>query len=411
MAASVTTLTILDGNGTPRTVQALDLSGSGAGPFSFINNIVDGAGVNLLEIDSTGRPTVKLNDGSGNTLNSTAGALNVALTTGSVVVGEVVLATGTNSIGSISSITNPVSVVQTTASNLNATVVGTGTFATQAVLTTGTAAIGTVSITTGSASIGTVSVVQTTASNLNATVVGTGTFATQTVLTTGTAAIGTVSLTTGTAAIGSLTTGTAAIGTVSLTTGTASIGTVASITNAVTVAQATASNLNATVVGTGTFVTQSSLTTGTAAIGSLTTGTAAIGTVSITTGTAAIGNVSLNPQTANGLSVSSTILATGTNATAVKASAGQLYSAVVTNNSATIGYLKIYNLTTATAGSNTPVIRIMVPGNSSGAGVVFAEDIGIAFSTGISYAFTGGIADSDTTSVTANVYIVNIFYK
>ena len=322
MVASVTTLTILDGNGASRTVQVLDLSGTGAGPFSFMNNMVDGAGVNLLSINS-------------------AGAASVALTTGSASIGTV-------------------TVTQNTASNLNATVVGTGTFATQTVLTTGTA------------SIGTVTAAQPTAASLNATVVGTGTFATQTVLTTGAATIGTA-----------------------------------------TVTQATASNLNATVVGTGTFVTQTVLTTGAATIGTVTAAqptAASLNATVVGTGTFTTQST-LTPATTGGLSAHSFIVTTGSVAQAVKASAGQLYSVLATNNSATIAYLKFYNSTTATAGANTPVVRVMIPANSTGAGIVMAEDTGIAFSTGISYTVTGGIADNDTTSCAASTYLVNVFYK
>lgn len=124
------------------------------------------------------------------------------------------------------------------------------------------------------------------------------------------------------------------------------------------------------------------------------------------------GNAGILPLTSGGLSISSAIMASGTNATSVKASAGQLYSAQVTNNSANIGYLKFYNTAgTPTAGSGTPVLRIMVPGNSSGSGIVFQAVTGIAFGTGIGYTFTGAIADNDTTSVAANAFIVNLEYK
>lgn len=77
---------------------------------------------------------------------------------------------------------------QATAANLNATVVGTGTFSTQVTslpaLPAGTNVIGHVITDTGSttAVTGNVTVTQATASNLNATVVGTGTFVVQATL-------------------------------------------------------------------------------------------------------------------------------------------------------------------------------------------------------------------------------------
>lgn len=115
------------------------------------------------------------------------------------------------------------------------------------------------------------------------------------------------------------------------------------------------------------------------------------------------------PATSGGLTIKSAIMASGTNATSVKASAGQLYKIEVTNNSTNIGYLKIYNTASApTAGSGTPVIRIMCPA-SGGAFSTFA-DVGVAFATGIGFTFTGGIADADTTSVAASAFIVNLYY-
>lgn len=135
------------------------------------------------------------------------------------------------------------------------------------------------------------------------------------------------------------------------------------------------------------------------------------------TGTAAVTQsgtwaTNLIPATSGGLTISSTLIASGTNATSVKASAGQLYKVEVTNNSANIGYLKIYNTASApTAGAGTPVIRLMVPGNASGTGVLSTYDNGVAFATGIGFTFTGGIADADTTSVAASAFIVNLYYK
>jgi hypothetical protein len=115
--------------------------------------------------------------------------------------------------------------------------------------------------------------------------------------------------------------------------------------------------------------------------------------------------------TAGGATGTSFLMGASTNTTSVKATAGQLYKVEVTNNGATIAYLKLYNSTVApTAGSGTPAIRLMVPGNSLGAGIVSAYDFGVPFSNGIGFAFTGGIADNDTTAVSASTYIVNLYY-
>lgn len=44
MTAQISTLTIKDGSGTDRDVQAVDLSGTGAGPWSFLHALVDPTG-------------------------------------------------------------------------------------------------------------------------------------------------------------------------------------------------------------------------------------------------------------------------------------------------------------------------------------------------------------------------------
>lgn len=133
------------------------------------------------------------------------------------------------------------------------------------------------------------------------------------------------------------------------------------------------------------------------------------GTALPVSGTVSAGLV---PVTSGGLTISSTLIASGTNATSVKASAGQLYKIEVTNNSANIGYLKIYNTAgTPTAGSGTPVIRLMCPSSASGTGAFSTYDNGVALATGIGFTFTGGIADADTTSVAASAFIVNLYYK
>lgn len=107
------------------------------------------------------------------------------------------------------------------------------------------------------------------------------------------------------------------------------------------------------------------------------------------------------------------ISAATTNATVVKASAGQLGGLQVFNNSGTIGYLKLYNKASApTVGTDTPVKTLLIPANTSGAGfIVPRSQIGTQFSNGIALAITGGIADNDNTAVAANAFVVNGDYN
>lgn len=131
----------------------------------------------------------------------------------------------------------------------------------------------------------------------------------------------------------------------------------------------------------------------------------------ITTLIAATLKVALQAATSGGLSRSRTLIPNNTTAIVVKSGAGQLYKIRATNNSATIAYIKLYDATSATAGSGTPVDTIMIPANASGAGIVDTTDVGTVHATGITYTVTTGIADADTGTPAANAYVVTMFYK
>lgn len=90
-----------------------------------------------------------------------------------------------------------------------------------------------------------------------------------------------------------------------------------------------------------------------------------------------------------------------TNATSVKASAGNLYSMELSNTSAAVKFFKLYNKATApTVGTDTPVHTILIP---AGATLQLCWDMNPKrFSTGIAYAITGAKADTDATAVAAD---------
>jgi hypothetical protein len=119
----------------------------------------------------------------------------------------------------------------------------------------------------------------------------------------------------------------------------------------------------------------------------------------------------LQATTAGGLTRSRTLIPNNVTAIVVKSGAGQLYKVRCTNNSAVVAYLKIYDATSATAGSGTPVDTIMIPASTSGAGIVDSTDVGTPFTTGLTFIVTTGIADADTAVPAANAYIVTMYYK
>lgn len=135
--------------------------------------------------------------------------------------------------------------------------------------------------------------------------------------------------------------------------------------------------------------------------------TKVIGTVNVSTGQ----TITDVPATTGGLSKFHLVGAATTNATNVKASAGQVYAITAFNIAATPAYLKFHNTSgTPTAGSGV-TDTFLIPGNTSGAGVVINIDKGISFATGIGITLVTGIADANTTAIAADNVVVNIYYK
>lgn len=162
----------------------------------------------------------------------------------------------------------------------------------------------------------------------------------------------------------------------------------------------------------GSAVTQPVSGTVTANAGTGTFATSLSTLPALVTGSALVGRVNVEPQTANGLTPSVTISAASTNATSVKASAGQLYSIFCSNTNAAVRFLKLYNKASApTVGTDTPVLVFAIPGNTAGAGFSWSSDMGVAFGTGLAFALTTGVAHSDTAAVAANEIVVNLGYK
>lgn len=115
------------------------------------------------------------------------------------------------------------------------------------------------------------------------------------------------------------------------------------------------------------------------------------------------------PVTSGGCDVGKVVSAASTNATSLKASAGQVYGIALVNTNASARYVKLYNKASSpTVGTDTPVFTIGLPG-AGGISLPFPH--GIPFATGIAYALTTGAADSDTGAVAANEITGLLLYK
>lgn len=135
---------------------------------------------------------------------------------------------------------------------------------------------------------------------------------------------------------------------------------------------------------------------------------------SIPAGTNLIGSVNVLPTTAGGLSTYFVQPTAGDNAANIKNGAGQVYKVSVTNNQATINYLRLYDAGSGFAGCNSATnlkYQMAIPGSTSGAGYSDSWDMGMAFSTGISICVTSGYATNSTTAATASAMSVNVGYK
>jgi hypothetical protein len=106
--------------------------------------------------------------------------------------------------------------------------------------------------------------------------------------------------------------------------------------------------------------------------------------------------------------------AASTNATSVKASAGNVFKIVGVQANAAARFLKLYNKASApTVGSDTPIATLYLPPTTVNGGI-FEFDFGaqpLYFATGIAYALTTAAADADTGALTAaDVVAMNLFY-
>lgn len=124
------------------------------------------------------------------------------------------------------------------------------------------------------------------------------------------------------------------------------------------------------------------------------------GVVGLNAGANTIGAIVPVPRaTANGTTSSRVLAAATTNATSLKASAGNIARIDLFNVAAYDVFVKFYNKASApTVGTDTPVWTAPLK-----AGTGYSSDFlfGKSFATGIAYAITKLVADADTTAVAA----------
>ncbi len=100
-------------------------------------------------------------------------------------------------------------------------------------------------------------------------------------------------------------------------------------------------------------------------------------------------------HTAGGHSIAKILSAASTNATNVKASAGQVYGWALFNTTASNKFFRLHNTAGSPTAGASVIFTVMVPANG-GTNIEFT--MGIPFATGIAYTIVGALADNDTTA-------------
>lgn len=126
---------------------------------------------------------------------------------------------------------------------------------------------------------------------------------------------------------------------------------------------------------------------------------------SLAAGTAVSATVTALP---NGTAHTLTSAAT-TNATSIKATAGNVFEIAIDNMSAAPKFVKLYNKASApTVGTDVPILTLEVAANSSRS--LEFGNLGKRFATGIAMAITGAQAVADTTAVAAGDVHTSLTY-
>jgi hypothetical protein len=132
---------------------------------------------------------------------------------------------------------------------------------------------------------------------------------------------------------------------------------------------------------------------------------------------AANGTIQVVPATSGGLLGFHIVAAASDNHQNIVTGAHQIYTIDATSISASAHYVRIYDSGTGFNGCNSATNLIwggLVPGTTTGAGIVKAWDLGRPVTSGISICITkaaSSVSDTDTASADATAVVLNIGYK
>ncbi len=102
------------------------------------------------------------------------------------------------------------------------------------------------------------------------------------------------------------------------------------------------------------------------------------------------------------------------NSTNVKATAGTVYQVITINTTATIYYLRLYDLAAAPTCTSATGVKQTYPvpfgQSSSGGGFTIPIPVGMGFLNGIGFCLTSGIADTDNGNAATGI-VINFVYQ
>lgn len=101
----------------------------------------------------------------------------------------------------------------------------------------------------------------------------------------------------------------------------------------------------------------------------------------------------------------------GAFSTNIKGTPGRLFGYAIFNSNAAARYFKFFNTSSEpTLGTATPVMTLLIPGSTAGAGAVQDITRGIDFSAGLSIGITDAVGTTSTGSITAGDIAGNVYY-
>ena len=116
-------------------------------------------------------------------------------------------------------------------------------------------------------------------------------------------------------------------------------------------------------------------------------------------------------QADSNINVTSVMITASNTATVVTDRPATVYGVDATNVTTGAVFVKLYNATSGTCGTGTPVARYGIPASLSGANLAAPNSNGDAYSKGVVMCIVKDITDAGTTSPDSGTGVLNLHWK